>query len=94
MLRHLKYEIPVLIGLPVAVAFPVGANITRIDCQHGRLMAWAIVDDGVDTLVDKIFEVYMTGEEIRLESDWLSRFFHATVLMPSGFVLHVWEVFK
>jgi len=87
-----KYEIhPLATSLPILVEMLKGAIIRHISMQGIHMYVWAEVDPAEPRKEDRLFEVYMTGDEIR-EDMGISRVYLHTLLLKGGnFVVHVYE---
>ena len=67
---------------------PGGAEVISCANQGGRLQIWAVVDPA-SNLVERKFDVIMTGEDI----EKAKRSFIQTVLLNAGtYVVHVFEL--
>jgi hypothetical protein len=71
------------------LTMPRGAEILRVGHQNNDLFLWALVDPS-EPPVERLFEIVPTGSP----TEYRYTEFVGTVVMPIGYVWHVFEAFQ
>lgn len=85
-----KYPLPLASENPFSIKMPEGAKILSLQPQGNSPVIWALVDTD-RPLVDRYFNVYLTGREIKGESP-IPHFYVGTVQLDhQTYVIHLFE---
>ncbi len=91
MKKIFKYKVEVLEHQ--LIKMPKGAFILSAHRQGDDIYIWAVVEIGLDDWEDVQIEVIGTGNAIVDREDGVRKFL-GTVLMPNGYVWHVFRFNK
>jgi hypothetical protein len=82
-----KYELPLTFDL-IELELPSIMQIINVGQMNERLFFWALVDIDSD-LTKRYFKIVPTGDEITNPDSF---YIIQTVIMPNGYVWHVFEI--